>query len=677
MVDEHRREAQERFFQRGDVALRSAAETVEHLERLDLANHTFGGNLLHRREAERDVLPKFGVGAAVPDHHERAEFRVAVAAQNDFDALFGHLFDQNRVDFRARNVLFDVRVNLSVSGLRGVRAVDVQDDPARVELVFNVGGHHLHNDFRADLRNDFGGFVGARRDSAREKREVVASEEVAAVGLRQVFFVGVFKVIGDDRFRFFEVAVGGREVFAAFERAELGQADVSAERGDGVFREGVVRNALRNERVDAFFDVGGAHERADDRFAAVFDRFRNLRADDVGVGHRLRRQDDEPDIDVRVGHDEFRRDFVTVAVRVAEDVDRVAQRRGGRHDFAEFRFRFFRNFGEFQTVFNGGVGRHDAGAAGVRDDGEAFALRRRLRRVERGAVEKFGDRVDALDARLRENGVVNGVRTGERTGVAADRFRAFGAAPGFQAKDNFALFPEDFRRDINEAFAVRDIFEIHRDRLRFRVVGEVFEEFRFVDVRFVPERHELAEAHLASFGEVENGGAERARLRNERERAFVADFRREAGVQTAFRVDDAEAVRADERNPGFARFGGHRFFDFRAFMARFFEARRDNDHRLRFFGDRVVDDARDELRVDENDDQIDFARNFRQRSISRQTFDFAALRVDRVNGAFEVFDQVEEDVVTDDAFFRRSADDGDGLRIEHTVDIGETFLRQH
>ena len=85
--------------------------------------------------------------------------------------------------------------------------------------------------------------------------------------------------------------------------------------------------------------------------------------------------------------------------------------------------------------------------------------------------------------------------------------------------------------------------------------------------------------------------------------------------------------------------------------------------------------GRNEFRVDEDEDEVDVGGNFGKRGIRLKTFDFAALRIDGVDRAFVVFDQIEEYVVANSALFRRRADDGDRLRIEHNVKFSKSFLR--
>ena len=77
------------------------------------------------------------------------------------------------------------------------------------------------------------------------------------------------------------------------------------------------------------------------------------------------------------------------------------------------------------------------------------------------------------------------------------------------------------------------------------------------------------------------------------------------------------------------------------------------------------------------DGKVDFARDFSQGSVRLESFDFPALGIDGNNLAFVIPNEINEDVVADAALFRRRANYGDRLWIKNTVDISESFFRQH
>ena len=73
-----------------------------------------------------------------------------------------------------------------------------------------------------------------------------------------------------------------------------------------------------------------------------------------------------------------------------------------------------------------GIGRKDAGSAGVGENGDAAAARQRLSRQQRGDVEQLRDRVGADHAGLVKQRVDEVIRRGERAGVRCRRARAGG-----------------------------------------------------------------------------------------------------------------------------------------------------------------------------------------------------------------------------------------------------------
>ena len=163
----------------------------------------------------------------------------------------------------------------------------------------------------------------------------------------------------------------------------------------------------------------------------------------LDVGHRLRREDHHAHVDVLVFQHRADGRLVAVGAGVADHVDRVAERGGGRQRALELGLGGVAQFGQLQAVAHGRVGGHDARPAGVGDDRHAVALGQRLRGVEGRVVEQLGDRVDALHAALGQQGVVDRVGAGQRAGVAADGLGPFGRAARLEAQHRLARFPED------------------------------------------------------------------------------------------------------------------------------------------------------------------------------------------------------------------------------------------
>ena len=78
------------------------------------------------------------------------------------------------------------------------------------------------------------------------------------------------------------------------------------------------------------------------------------------VGHRLRRQHDQHAVDIRVATDGENRIAIALRRRVADDVDRIAVRPGGREAGIEF-LDGFRARSARDVEVAGAVGSHGAG----------------------------------------------------------------------------------------------------------------------------------------------------------------------------------------------------------------------------------------------------------------------------------------------------------------------------
>jgi hypothetical protein len=91
----------------------------------------------------------------------------------------------------------------------------------------------------------------------------------------------------------------------------------------------------------------------------------------------LGRQQHDDAVDVRVADDDLDRGLVAVGGGIAEHVDRVGRRRGGRERARQHVAGDGRELRQLQPKALDGVRGHDPGAARVRDDGDALALRGR------------------------------------------------------------------------------------------------------------------------------------------------------------------------------------------------------------------------------------------------------------------------------------------------------------
>ena len=134
------------------------------------------------------------------------------------------------------------------------------------------------------------------------------------------------------------------------------------------------------------------------------------------------------------------------------------------------------------------------------------------------------------------------------------------------------------------------------------------------------------------------------------------------------RVDDAETVGPHRAHTVTADAFEQLLFQRGPFGARFLEARRDDAQAPDAFGVALVDGGENEIAVDDDDREVDFARNFADRTVHRAPFDDAALRIDRIDLSPEaVLGQTLHQVRSDGVCARGGADHGDGAGLHDVV----------
>ena len=423
-----------------------------------------------------------------------------------------------------------------------------------------------------------------------------------------------------------------------------------------------------------------AHERADDRFVDAFDRLRHDGGRLFDFGHRLRREDHDAHVDARVFQHGADGRLVAIVAGVADHVDRVAERSGRGQRGAKLLLGGLAQLGQLQAVADRGVGGHDARAAGIGDDRHPRSLGQRLRGIKRRVVEQFGNRIDPLHAALRQQGIVDRIGTGQRTGVAADRLGAFRRPARLQAEHRLVRFPEDLAGPLDELPAVGHVLQVHGDYRRVFVLGQVVQQIDLVHVGLVAEADELAEAHVAFLGVIEHRGAKCAALRKEAEIARGGHLAAEGGVHphVRMRVDHAQAVGADQRNAGrldlFAKF----VFQRRAFRPDFLETGRNHHQAVDLLGDRLIDHAQGRRGRDDQHGQIHRTRHVAERGIGEHAHHVAGLGIDGINRAVETGkQQIAENIVAYGAGPRRGADHGDRLGRQDAIKPGRTRATGH
>ena len=193
----------------------------------------------------------------------------------------------------------------------------------------------------------------------------------------------------------------------------------------------------------------------------------------------------------------------------------------------QFVNRLLRELRQFEMGGNGHVGRQDPRTAGIRHDGHPSPAGDLPLRLAEGAfmlvgkgigkIEEFGDGLGPDDPRLLENGVVDGLRTGQGAGVGRGRL---GAGPGpARFDDQYRGGPVaggDLLDRLDELPSLAEFLQVEDDDRRVEVVVEVAEQIQLIHVRFVADGDELRETEISVRRKIEDGGAERPALGNER-----------------------------------------------------------------------------------------------------------------------------------------------------------------
>ena len=394
------------------------------------------------------------------------------------------------------------------------------------------------------------------------------------------------------------------------------------------------------------------------------------RAGDVGVLEAEERQVDRDDhVDVRIGEHRFERLAIVLDRSGGDHVDGIPDGGGGRQEAPELRFRFVRELGHLHALFADGVGAHDAGAAGVRDDGDPVALRNRAVGEDLGGCEEILEGELADDARLAQERVGGEVGACKTARVGGCGGGACGRAARLECEHGLLL--GEARGDAAEVCGILDGLHVEKDLPDVFVPLPVFKRGLGVHVGLVADRNELREAEVEVAENVEDAPTERTGLGDEADVAALGQRFGKAGVHAhgGMRVDDAETVRPHAAHAvaadAFEKLG----LEPGAFSPRFLEACGDHAQALDALFVALVDRLKHEACVHDDDGKVHFAGNVEHRRIGGQAFDDAALRVDRIDGAgVAVFTQALHDVRADGVLLGGGADDRDRAGLHDLVE---------
>ena len=249
-------------------------------------------------------------------------------------------------------------------------------------------------------------------------------------------------------------------------------------------------------------------------------------------------------IDLRISGEDLERLHVARCGCVADDVDRIGMRPGRRQDAIETRNRGIGQGGQLGPAQADCIGREHAQAAAIGEDRDSLAGQGSSARQGLGCDKQIAGGGNPQCAGASECGVIHIVRSRERARMRSGGSCAIRRTARFD-HDNRLVASRRARRR-HEFAGMLDRFDIHQDRLRCRIRGEIVEHVAEVDIGRVAERHEMRETDLAGSRPIEQRGGERAGLGHECKIARQRRFMRKTGIESDMRRQQSHTLRAED-----------------------------------------------------------------------------------------------------------------------------------
>ena len=187
------------------------------------------------------------------------------------------------------------------------------------------------------------------------------------------------------------------------------------QRGHGFLGEVVLRDGGVSQNDSSGLHGRPTDPRGDDGLCRVFSSSHDRFGDACWFRHRLRCENDQQSIDVRINQREVDGRSKSLDRRIAQNVDRVSVRPAGRQDIIERRDRVAGQLRQRTAQRQPGIAGHDTRTTGIRHDGQAISRRTALSHEQPRAVEEFLDRVHSFHARMAEGDIVDRIDAGDRS----------------------------------------------------------------------------------------------------------------------------------------------------------------------------------------------------------------------------------------------------------------------
>ena len=542
-----------------------------------------------------------------------------------------------------------------------------QRDRLELRLVDDLGANGFQDDGEADL--------------FRGRREVL--EPTDESGLRGLDPVGrqhrVRLVVEEPRPTFFgragqdrrgAVAVHGKRPLRPLVPFSI--LPVAIHRGEGArgaLWEQVRGDAMAHEFHETGTVLGPAEEVAQHGLGVRLRGLPHCAGDVHLVDPHRRNVDGDRGVDARIGQDRLERPPIVLEGPLRRQVDRVSEGRfrggPGVHEGLGRR----RQLREAQALCDEFVDAHDRGTAGVGDDGHSIAPRKRLKGEGHREIEQLLNGAGPKHPGLREHSLRREVGTPEGSRVRCGRSTPGLGAARLDGDDRFLLRGRP--GDPDEVLRVPKILDVREDDFGLRVGPPRREQVVQAHLGLVPQGAELREADPERPGMFQDGDAERAALRDQRDASPERRRRREGRVHSdvGMRVDDAHAVRTDQREAVRLADAEEAGFSLDADPTDLPETRRDHDESSHAFlaaGLRGIDR---EVGGDGDHREIDGIRHVRDAGIRADPVDAGRVRIHGVEDPLVfVDDQIPQDLVADFSTMARGPDDRDGSRRKDRVE---------
>ncbi len=333
------------------------------------------------------------------------------------------------------------------------------------------------------------------------------------------------------------------------------------ERSDGVdrgFGRGEGRNPILGEALARGRHRVAPHPAREDRLALGFGHRDQFGREQARIGERERRHDGEQRIDLAVLQARLRRLRVDLRGRVAANVDGIAIRGTGRQQRMQLLERCLLQPGHRQPPIDGAVGGELPGPARVRHDAQPAPAYPHAGTERARCAEQLAEIADAQHAGATHRRIENIVATHQRTRVEGEAAAPFERMPGFH--DDDGLYAGRGPQRAHEAARVTHTFEVEHDSVGRRIAREEIEHVPEADVIADAGGDHRRESHVPGACPVEGRRTQRARLRHERETAWIGERPATGCVESAVGPDQTETVRPKQAQPVAARDLQHRPF---------------------------------------------------------------------------------------------------------------------